>query len=138
MGNAHPDPSPPRHREGPFHKTCWRRLVAQSVIAAIAFSRNSPIARERKTGKCGPPWGCNRPPFFSVFPPPLAQTTAFSDGSRDAVSNHGLEVLQRQNLHHVPRRLGLEHHPLARERVEPLASLGGRLADDLDLHQAGN
>ena len=40
------------------------------------------------------------------------------------------------HAHFLARRLGLEHHLLAGERIDALAGLGGRLLHDLHLQQA--
>src|SRR5439155_1622222 len=52
--------------------------------------------------------------------------------------DHLAERLQRPHPHHVPGRLGLEHHLLLGERVEAHARFGGRLPLDRDPHQAGD
>src|SRR6185437_13095494 len=49
-----------------------------------------------------------------------------------------LQRLERANLDDATRRLGLENRFHLGERVDALASLGGRLVDHHDLHEARN
>src|SRR5438552_9732322 len=104
------------------------RTAPRCALATTTPIRWRPRCCASPTGACGSCAGGR----------PSSRCSPTRWSSSGAVLDHLAERLQRPHPHHLPGRLGLEHHLLLGERVEAHARLGGLLPLDRDPHQAGD